>query len=153
MNIWLVITVCIIIYFGALLQSAAGFGIALFSIPLLLLCGIPLPIAIALVAICSFFQSAIGSRNLKAEIPWKLTITAFSVSFSFFILGIFILRYLNTLEVENIQFGIGIILCILVLIKMFVKIKTYDKLHWGWAAIAFSSSGIISGTCGMGGPL
>ena len=152
MDAWLIVTVCIIVCLGSLLQSAAGFGNALFCIPLLLLYGIPLPIAIALVATCSFFQSAIGTSSLRKEIPWKLTFTAFFVSFSFCILGIFILRWLSTLAVENIQFTIGIILCFLVLFKIFIKIRTYEKLHWGWAAIAFSSSGFISGMCGMGGP-
>jgi len=144
--------VLVIICLGALLQSAVGFGIALFTTPLLVYLGMSLPQAIALVATCSFFQSAMGAKSLSSTIPWKLTFTAIPVSSLFCIIGIFILKWLSSLSPDDILFWIGAILCLLVLLKITIKIRTYDKIHWGWGAIAFSLSGLISGICGMGGP-
>jgi uncharacterized membrane protein YfcA len=55
---------------GALLQSAVGFGMALVAVPLLVLAGRPLPIAVALVLGAAIVQTAYGSYIARERIRW-----------------------------------------------------------------------------------
>lgn len=69
MEILDIVTAGIILFFAGMAQSAVGFGYGLFSIPLLVWIGIPLPSVITLVMTCSMFQAGISARKLHASVP------------------------------------------------------------------------------------
>jgi len=141
-----------IICLAGAVQSAVGFGYALFATPLLLWAGMPLPSAITLVATCSMIQAIIGARTLHATVPWRLACTATAIRLTSVILGLLLLKKLVGLDTAYIRATVGGILCILVLVQLIWRPQPVKTMHWGWGGIAFIGSGLLAGVCGMGGP-
>lgn len=152
MNIIVILGLAMIIFLASAIQSAVGFAFALFATPLLTWTGMPLPDIIATVAVCSFVQSSLGARNLHDSIPWRLSLTAVATRVATLILGLIILKRIANLDVGFIRLIVGLILCFLVLLQLVIKTVPKKNMHWLWAALAFSTSGMLAGICGMGGP-
>lgn len=146
------VIMAIIIFLAVTLQSIIGFGFALFATPLLVLAGFPLPSTVVLVSTCSLLQSLIGAYRLREEIPWRKALTATLIRSLCVICGIFLLKRLVSTHTEQIRLVIGLILCGLVVLQTLCRPKPAANLHWGWGGLAFASSGLLSGLCGMGGP-
>jgi len=142
------VTLCV----AGMLQSAVGFGYALFATPVLVWIGLPLPNIVALVGTCSMIQSIIGIRKIHDAVPWRLSLIATVVRLGGVVLGLFVLKKLLVLDQTSIELVIGGILCVLVAIQLIWRPQPVKAMHWLWAAIAFSTSGLLSGICGMGGP-
>jgi len=142
----------VIIFLAGMLQSIVGFGYALFATPLLVWIGMPLPSVITLVATCSMLQAMVGVRNLRAAVPWRLSLTATGVRFGGLILGLLLLKRLVVLDKDHIRAVIGAILCVLVAVQLLWRPHPVRKMHWSWAGLAFVGSGVLAGLCGMGGP-
>ncbi len=134
------------------IQSAIGFGYALVATPLLIRTGIPLPNAITLVAVCSFVQSVVGARHLRASVPWRLVLIAITVRVGTLIIGLLILRQIAELDTHAIRFVVGVVLCLLVMSQLVGKVRPVETVYWLWGALAFGTSGLLAGVCGMGGP-
>jgi uncharacterized membrane protein YfcA len=147
-----IIVTASILCLASTVQSAIGFGYALVATPLLIWTGIPLPNAITLVAVCSFVQSVIGARHLRASAPWRLALIAIAVRTGTLIIGLLILRQIAELDTRDIRFVVGVVLCLLVMSQLIGKVRPADTVHWLWGALAFSTSGLLAGVCGMGGP-
>ncbi len=141
------------VIFGAgLTQSIAGFGYALFATPLLIWLGMELPAIIVLVGTCSMFQALIGARKLRAAVPWRLALTATAFRLASLMVGLFVLKKLITLSPEYIKLAVGGILCLLVVVQFFWRVRPAETVHWVWGGLAFTASGLLTGVCGMGGP-
>ena len=147
-----IIGIAIVLCIAGIIQSAAGFAYALFATPLLLIIGMPLPETITTVSICSFLQSSLGAFHLRKSIPWEISSVAISVRVISIGIGLLILYSLAKFNIAYVKFIIGCIICGLVILKLSIKVKIKDKLHWIWGAFSFTGSGILSGICGMGGP-
>ena len=142
----------LILLMAALLQSAVGFAYALFSTPLFLWIGVPLPEAIVIIAVCSFFQASLGASLLRASVPWRFAFSAIIIRTAATVVGIMLLKRLAIQNTSEIKLVVGFILCALVAIMLVAKIQPVDRMHWMWGGLAFSGSGILAGICGMGGP-
>lgn len=147
-----ILTIAIVIFLGGFLQSAVGFGYALFAAPLILWLGVPLPKTIAIVATSALIQSTLGARNLRAQIPWGPVTSATIIRFVTTIMGIWVLKRLSGLSVGEIKLAVGCILCTIVGIQFAWRIEPTERVHPAWGILAFSSSGLLMGICGMGGP-
>lgn len=147
-----IIPVAVIILLAGTAQSIVGFGYALFSTPLLVWIGMPLPGIITLVATCSMFQAAIGAHRLRSNAPWRLCWIATIIGLAGLIAGLLALRKLAGMPTDYIRMMVGAILCVLVTIQFFWRVRPVEKTHWGWAGFAFIASGFLRGICGMGGP-
>ena len=152
MDAFTIIACGMILCIAAMIQATVGFAYALFATPLLVWIGIPLQQAIVIVSIGSMIQSVAGVRSLHALIPWKDALTATALSIIFLLIGLFILKKLIALDSRYILFTVGSALCLLVLFQLLYKPQPVTKIHWVYTALAFSLSGIFSGTVGMGGP-
>ena len=141
-----------ILCLASTVQSAIGFAYALVATPLLIWTGIPLPNVITMVAVCSFIQAVIGARHLRASVPRRLTLIAMTVRIGTLVVGLLILRQIAELDTRAIRFVVGIVLCLLVVTQLVGKVRPAQTMHWLWGALAFSTSGLLSGACGMGGP-
>lgn len=147
-----IIAVTGILFLASTVQSAIGFAYALVATPLLIWIGIPLPNAITIVATCSLVQAIIGTRHLRASVPWRLMLIATTVRVGMLFVGVLILRHIAGLDTRAIRFVVGVVLCLLVIILLVCKVRPVESMHWLWGALAFSASGLLSGACGMGGP-
>ncbi len=147
-----IILLMIVVCFGGVMQSAVGFAYALFATPLLVLIGIPLPSTIVIVATCSLVQSIFGALHLRAHSPWRIAAVALVIRLSATAIGILWLKRLATLPMDDIRLIVGVVLCLLVTVQWLIRVKPADHLHPAWAGLAFTSSGLLSGLVGMGGP-
>jgi len=146
------LTTLLIIFLAGVAQSLVGFGYALFATPLLLWSGVHLTTSIAVVATCSLLQSILGVYALKAELPWGESLKATAGRCIGLLFGLFVLKRLANLDMAQVRAVIGVILCIIVLVQFVWRPKPVKSLHWGWSGVAFISSGVLQGLCGMGGP-
>lgn len=151
-DIWHILGIALVVGLAGTIQSAVGFAFALFSTPLLLWLGLPLPNAITVAGVCCFVQGATGARHLRADIPWRTVGITTAVRLFFFVIGLWVLKHLNELDPDRVRLVVGAILCGLVGMQFVAKVHPSNNVHWGWAALAFSSSGLLSGICGMSGP-
>jgi hypothetical protein len=133
-------------------QSAVGFGFALVATPLLLWTGMPLPDIVATVAVCSFMQSAMGAIHLRADVPWRLSFTATAVRVVFAAAGLLLLRRLAGLGADPVRFVVGCVLCVVVAVQWACRVQPARAVRGIWAVVAFVTSGLLAGMCGMGGP-
>lgn len=151
-SIFEIVAVAGVLCLASMVQSAIGFAYGLVSTPLLIWIGIELPSAITIVATCSLIQAIIGARHLRASIPWRLALIATAVRMVMLIVGLLILRHLADMDTGGVRLVVGIVLCVLVITQLCCKVRPVEKLHWFWGALAFSTSGLLAGTCGIGGP-
>jgi hypothetical protein len=152
MEISVFLGMIIILLMAALIQSAVGFAYALFSTPLFLWIEIPLPEAVTIIAMCSFFQACIGSSQLRASVPWRFAFSAIIIRTAATVVGIMLLKRLAIQNASEIKLVVGSILSVLVIILLVTRVQPVDRMHWMWGGLAFSSSGLLAGICGMGGP-
>ena len=141
-----------IISLASAIQSAVGFAFALFATPLLLWTGVPLPNAITIVAVCSCAQSILGATHLRKSVPWRPFLTATPIRLIALAAGLLILKRITALDVGDIRMVVGFVLCVLVGIQSFGWFRPAGEIHWIWSGLAFTSSGLLAGMCGMGGP-
>jgi uncharacterized protein len=116
------------------------------------LMGIPLPDTITIVATCSGIQAAIAARRLHVSIPWSLALHSTAIRLVSVVVGLFFLKSLVTFSTDHIKAVIGGILCLLAIIQLLWRPHPVEAMHWGWAGLSWSASGILAGICGMGGP-
>lgn len=152
MDIPEIILAGLIICIAGMIQSAVGFGYALFATPLLVWLGLPLPSVIVIVSACAVLQSAIGAKKLNADVPWKIAFIATGIRIINVLIGLFVLKQMVNLDAKFIRGILGTILCVLVAVQFIWKPKPLKKIHWSCSAGAFSASGFLAGLCGMGGP-
>jgi hypothetical protein len=141
-----------IVFLGGILQSTVGFAYAMFAIPLIIWLGVPLYQTIAIVATCSFIQTVLGVRRLHAAVPWRTVLGAIALCLTTTFIGVLVLLSISTLNVGEIKFIVGCIVCGLVGIQISWRIRPSDRVHPGWGVLAFSTSGLLAGMSGMGGP-
>lgn len=146
------VSVAAIICLAGAVQSTVGFAYGLFATPLLIWIGLPLPNAIAIVVVCGGVQSCLGARHLRAEVPWRLALTASGLRLIWMFAGVLALEKLMSLSVSNIRFLVGCVLCVLVAIQAMGRARPAERVHWVWGGLAFTTSGLLAGVCGMGGP-
>ena len=152
MELWEIITAGIIIFLGGMVQSIIGFGYALFATPLLLWLGIPLQDVIVLVSTSSMIQACTGVMKLRDEVPWRLSIKATVIRLLSLGLGLFFLKKLVGGSLTYVKIVIGGMLTLLVLVQLLYRPAPVKTTHPRWDLLAFIASGVIGGTCGMGGP-
>jgi uncharacterized membrane protein YfcA len=140
------------VFAASTLQGAAGFGAALFAVPILLYLGFPLPQAVATTAVCSLTQSMNGCLHLRRDIPWHITPVATAVRLAFVFVGILLLGRLAGMEVIEVRFIVGCMICLVVLARITFRPRPVAHLNPLWGAVAFPLSGIMAGALGMGGP-
>lgn len=142
----------LVVAFAGMVQSTVGFGFALVATPLLIWTGMPLPDIIAMVVTCALLQSALGAAQLRAEIPWRLVLHSSWMRIVTLAVGLHLLRGLIEVDPRWVRVLVGFLVCLLVGVQVIWRPVPRPRLHGGWAALAFSASGLLAGFTGMGGP-
>ena len=152
MDVSQIVSAALIVLLGGFLQGTAAFGFALLSVPLLLMTGVPMPMTMTITSVCAAVQAASGVHHLRQSVPWKDVGVSVAVRTLTMLLGIWVLRQLVNCPAARINFWIGFILLLLVLLLALWRPEPRPKLHAGWNVIAFSASGFAGGLCSMDGP-
>lgn len=140
-----------VLFLSSFIQSTVGFAAAMFAIPLLVWIGFDLPEAIAAAAGATLIQSGHGVLLLRRHVRWKDALTASVLRLACLPLGILLLRQLAAQDAAHVKLMVGVALFGLVISQWIFKITPRESLHRGWMVLAFSVSGILVGSVGMGG--
>ena len=107
----------LIILLGGLLQGTVGFGLGLLCVPLLISIGLPVPLVMAVSAVCSAVQAASGVHHLRHCVPWKIIGVSFLVRVAAMTLGIWLLRSLVSHPIAQSKFWVGLVVLLLVILQ------------------------------------
>ncbi len=147
-----IIAAVLIVLAGGLLQGMVAFGFGLLSVPLFLMIGLPVPMAIAISSVCTAVQAASGVHHLSHAVPWKIVGFSVAIRATTMLLGIWALSILASHPPAQIKFWIGMVLLLLVILQAAWQPRPRPRLHKGWDLAAFGLSGFTGGLCSMGGP-
>ena len=142
----------LILFGGAILQGTVGFGMGMFSIPLLVWSGLSLPQAIAATLPAVLVQSSFNCWQHREHLPWKPAITLFVLRASTVPLGIWLLSMMVEWDPSRIKQMIGAFLLTALATIWAVKPTPVPKVRAGWTIFAGTLSGTLVGLVGMGGP-
>ena len=147
----LVLMICIMTAAG-FIQSVVSFGMGLLALPLLLQIGVPVPAAMSLMMVCIATQTILGLWQTRKHIPLRETAWAFAMRLVFTSLGILFLKELISGHESFFRLLVGLVLCGIVFVQWAWSVEPREHVQavWGW--LAFSLSGLMGGTFGMGGP-
>ncbi|MHB1157501.1 MAG: sulfite exporter TauE/SafE family protein [Phycisphaerales bacterium] len=140
------------VFAGVLLQGAVGFGMGLFSIPIMLWLGIDLPVAIAALTVSTFAQSIYGAMTYRQHIPWPAVARTTPLRLIFMLVGLAALWRIDSLPRHNIKQIIGAAILTILVAQQALRAKPRHVVPIGWAWLAASLSGFMAGAIGMGGP-
>lgn len=147
------LTVFAILLASSVVQGAVGFAGGLFSIPLLMLTGIPLPEAVSINMIASTVQNALGAWRLRREIDFRGAFRPTMLRFLALPFGVWTLYLVGSSNKDLASQVVGVIILAILAIQWLLSVPPQDKLHWGWEIAAFLGGGFLLGLCGMGGPV
>ncbi len=152
MSEWIWCVGGLVLLLSSAAQSAIGFGSALFATPILVWMGMELPHAVTLVSTCSMLQSALAAHELRRDIPWRLVGEATAIRLAFVLLGLVFMKAVLRLGADKTRLALGAVLAMATMMQLASDRPRLPRLSWGWNALAFSTSGLMAGFSGMGGP-
>lgn len=152
MNFDHLIAIGAILFCASALQGAVGFAFTLFALPFLILAGLGLTEAVAVVSVSVLVQVVVGVVQLRDNIYWRDVLPAALVRYATIPVGILLLLALNSLDKSQIKQVLGLLILAVLLVQVLWKVEPTGDIHPGWKWLAFSSSGILLGLAAMGGP-
>ncbi|MCC7409380.1 MAG: sulfite exporter TauE/SafE family protein [Phycisphaeraceae bacterium] len=152
MEPWAWFLVVCAIALGCVIQSAVGFGCALFAVPIMVLAGLSLPQAIAVTLTTMVVQTIWNLQGGWREVPWAKTLPLFLLRLAFLPVGIWLLTLLAAVPKDQIKAVVGLAVLVALAMQTGLRVKPRPSVPWGWTAAAGASSGLVTGLVGMGGP-
>jgi uncharacterized membrane protein YfcA len=137
---------------GAALQSAAGFGYGLFSVPLLLLIGLAPYEAIPVVTVATTVQAVTGVWHHRREVPWRLVGVCGLLLLISIPVGVYLLSRITLLSDAQVRQVFGGLVLAMVITYAVWRPRPREQVHHAWTIAAMLSSGLLAGLCGMAGP-
>jgi hypothetical protein len=137
---------------GMLLQSSVGFGLGLFAVPLMLLVGVRMELAMAMLPMISLVQCGWNAWAYREHIPWRAVWGLTAWRLAGLGPGLGILAVLAAGEQATAKQVIGGVLLLILAVQWLAKVRPVERVHGTWAVAAGVSSGVMAGAFGMGGP-
>ncbi|MCB9628980.1 MAG: sulfite exporter TauE/SafE family protein [Sandaracinaceae bacterium] len=152
MSLEQVLGAALVVVGGSFVQTIAGFGMGLFSVPLLIYLGFPLANAVALSVGAGLVQLLIGLRSVRHEVNWPdafgmAVIQALTVP-----VGMLGMQLLSDAGPARVKQGVGVLLFVALGVRQLWRPAPRDTVAPVWKVVAGSVSGLLSGLAGMGGP-
>jgi len=137
---------------GSALQSAAGFGFALLTVPLLAWAGFPLPQVIAMVLSAMSMQSALAVWHHQADWRPRALGGPLLMAIGGLMVGLALLRGVAGMEPEAVRAFVGGVLLAVLALQRWRPPQLRSFVHPGWTGAALAGSGVLCGVAGMAGP-
>ncbi len=141
-----------VVLFSTVLQSMVGFGAGLAGIPALLMAGIPVQQAVALILTISLLQAFFGTFSLRTHMDWSATVRPTLIRLLTLPVGNLLLFSLHGMGQTQVKQMVGLILLGIVVTHWLWRVQPAEQVHVAWEWVAFGLSGLLLGFCGMGGP-
>jgi uncharacterized membrane protein YfcA len=148
----IMISIAVVLALGSMLQSAAGFGFGLFTIPLLILLGCRSYEAIVIVSVAVGAHTLVGVIVLRRHVCWKRILVMIALACVAQPAGVAVLGLLAEQDRATVRRVFGAIVLLAVLLQVGLRVKPRDRLHPIAMVVAMPASGFMGGLSGMGGP-
>lgn len=146
--LWVAVTVSA----ASALQSAIGFGAALFAVPLIVWAGVELPSAVALMMAVMTVQCAWGCFRVGPQVPWRAVGQLSVWRYLGIPVGVWTLVRIATWDQGRVEQLVGAIVVLAVAGQVWLRPAPRPRVHIAWTGAAGFSSGFLGGLTGMGGP-
>ncbi|MEX0885917.1 MAG: TSUP family transporter [Phycisphaeraceae bacterium] len=146
------ILVGLLIILGSALQSAVGFGFSIFAIPLIVLVGVDLPAAVAIVLTATLAQVGLSCYRHRADMRWQGFWPMYFMRLATVPAGVWALALLTEAGQGLIKQTLGVVLLAVVVTHWLWRIEPRQRVAPGWGVVAGGASGFFAGLVGMGGP-
>lgn len=147
-----IIFVGLVLFFAVALQAAVGFGLGLFATPLLVWFGIDLPTAVTVSMAAAFSQGAWSCYRVRGDVPWAAASKANLLRLFTLPIGVYLLGQLADFGQDRIKQAIGGMLLLVIAMQWMFRVKPRERVHPGWFVLSTTTSGLLTGLVGMGGP-
>ncbi|WP_432798230.1 sulfite exporter TauE/SafE family protein [Poriferisphaera sp. WC338] len=147
-----IIWIGFVLLLGSFTQGATGFGLGLVSIPLLVLGGIPLPAAIAIMLLSMLFVNTFSCYIYRQHIHWPTVLPILILHLIGLPFGVAALLFLEDSQPGIAKMVVGSMVILAVFTQWFFKFKPREHLNIAWGLGAGFSSGCLEGFIGMGSP-
>ncbi len=137
---------------AGVLQSTVGFGFSLFTVPMLLLIGIPLPQAVMMTIIGAVTQCLLAVHHLRHAVNIRELMPMVIVGLLALPGGIAALRHLSRQSSTVTRQCIGALILALVLARWLLGSTSGQRVHRAWGYLAATASGFLGGLANIGGP-
>jgi uncharacterized protein len=144
--------VSLILFASSVVQGAVGFAAGLFGIPLLVVCGISFPDAVAISLVAAAPQNIIPAWQLRREIDFLGAVRPMLIRYALMPVGVWVLWLVGRENKDAASQLVGIIVLAIVAVQRAWRVEPQPSLHPAWEWLAFSMGGFLLGLCGMGGP-
>jgi len=136
---------------GAALQSAVGFGMGLFAIPILVWAGAPLPAAVATMIGAVIAQTTVGCYRLRSHVRWGDALRFSTYRWLMMPVGVWFLHEMGRWQAGAVKRVVGTaVLAGIVLTER--ASKSADAPGPILRGALGAVSGFLAGAVGMGGP-
>jgi uncharacterized membrane protein YfcA len=123
------ISIAVVLALGSMLQSAAGFGFGLFTIPLLILLGCRSYEAIVMVSVAAAAHAVVGVIVLRRHVRWKRILVMIVIACVAMPFGVAVLGVLAEQDRSTVRRVFGAIVLFAVLLQITFRVKLRDRLH------------------------
>ncbi len=147
-----VAAVAAVLGFGAMTQSAIGFGMGMVSIPLLVWLGHPLPHAVALVLGAGVFQTSYGTWLLRRHVRWRRAFVIAAFQLVGVVAGVAGMAMLVGISEATVKQGLGAMVLLALVAQVALRPTPRERLAPPWMGVAGALAGFGAGLVGMGGP-
>lgn len=144
--------VSLVLFASSVVQGAVGFAAGLFGIPLLVLCGVSFPDAVAISLVAAAPQNIIPAWQLRREIDFRGVLRPMLIRFAALPFGVGALWLVGRGSQDLASQMVGVIVLVIVAVQRAWRVVPQPQLHPAWEWLAFSLGGFLLGLCGMGGP-
>jgi uncharacterized membrane protein YfcA len=148
----IMISIAGVLVLGSTLQSAAGFGFGLFTIPLLIMLGCRSYEAIVMVSVAVGAHTLVGVIVLRRHVRWKRVLVMIALACVAQPAGVAVLGVLAEQDRDTVRRVFGAIVLLAVLLQVGLRVKPRERLHPIFMVAAMPASGFMGGLSGMGGP-
>ncbi|QQE13664.1 sulfite exporter TauE/SafE family protein [Planctomycetota bacterium] len=146
------VIIALALFGGCVLQSAVGFGMGMFAIPIMYFAGVELSDGVCLAVGIQTVQLSYSIWTHPGEVTWRETLPLLYIRLFFIPIGAVMLFFLQNYEPGLIKQVIGYVLLAALLVQFTFRPKPRESLGGGWTFLAGSTSGIMGGLVGMAGP-
>jgi uncharacterized membrane protein YfcA len=103
--------------------------------------------------VAATLQNLAGYVTLRREIDFRIALRPIAIRLVTLPVGVFILLLCeHKVESSTVRQIVGGIVLSVLVFQWAFRVQPREKLHAGWEFLAFGSSGVLLGFCGMGGP-
>jgi uncharacterized membrane protein YfcA len=146
------VVVSLVLLASSVVQGAVGFAAGVFGIPLLVLCGVTFPNAVAISLVAAAPQNIIPTWQLRRDIDFRRALKPIFIRFATLPIGVAALWLVGQSSKDLASQIVGVIVLTIVTVQRLWRVEPQPRLHPAWEWLAFGLAGFLLGLSGMGGP-